>query len=173
MTETHSIAATCMDWWTACIAAETETAKRARAQLRRAASVTDALGVGAAHELNRRLLAAGHDLRQRHDGPDRLALIAVALAQVSEDLRATAARRFGSGNPRALSALRFDALIRAREPRQLMRPLVRALRVIRGCANVRRLAADLYRWNDTTRNSWCFDYYGAGDAGPNPEAAEA
>ena len=79
---------------------------------------------------------------------DRLALIVVALAQVTQDQRETAAQRFGAGEPKTLRGLRFDALIRAKEPRQLMRPLARALRLVKGGANVRKLATDLYWWND-------------------------
>lgn len=177
MTNFSSIAEVCRGWWDTCIAAETGAARRARAELRRAAGVTDALGVSATHELNRWLLRAGHDLRQRRDGPDRLALIAVALAQVEQDGRETAAQLFGGINSKAselekpLSGLRFNALIRAREPRQLTRHLVRALRIIEGRANVRRLAADLYWWNEKTRADWCFDYHGAADAKPTPEEA--
>ncbi len=173
MTDTPSIAEVCKGWWNVCIAADTGAARRARAELRRAASVTDALGVSATHELNRRLLRAGHDLRQRSDGPDQLALIAVALAQVAQDQRETAAQRFGAGEPKALSGVRFNALIRAKEPRRLMRPLVRALQVAKGSANVRRLAADLYWWNDKTRTVWCFDYHGASDSRPTPEEANS
>ena len=173
MTHTPSIAEVCKGWWDTCIAAETGGARRARAELRRAASIADALGISATHELNRRLVGAGHDLRQRRDGPDRLALIAVALAQVAHDRRETAAQRLGAGEPKTLSGLRFNALIRAKEPRRLMRPLVRALQVAKGAANVRRLAADLYWWNDKTRTDWCFDYHGASDARPTPEEANS
>ena len=171
MTNTPSIAEVCKGWWDTCIAAETGAARRARAELRRAAGVTDALGISATHELNRRLVRAGYDLRQRRDGPDRLALITVALAQVAQDRRETTAQRLGAGEPKTLSSVRFNALIRAKEPRQLMRPLVRALQVAKGSANVRRLAADLYWWNDKTRADWCFDYHGATDAKPTLEEA--
>ena len=173
MTNTHSPAEICKVWWDTCIAAETGGVRQARAELRRAASVTDALGVSATHELNRRLVSAGYDLRKRRDGPDRLALIAVALAQVTQNAGETAAQRFGAGEPKALSGLRFNALIRAKEPRQLMRPLARALRVIGGGANVRKLAVDLYWWSDATRTNWCFDYYGATDARPGTEETKA
>ena len=93
----------------------------------------------------------------------------MSLAHLKEDLGATVAQRFGAGDPKALSSLRFNALIRAREPRRLMRPLARALQVAKGSANVRRLAADLYWWNDKTRANWCFDYHGAADAKPTPK----
>ena len=173
MTETPSLGQICKGWWVSCIAADTGAARRTRAELRRADSVTDALGVSATHELHRRLVEAGHDLRKRRDGPDCLALIAVALAQVTDDMGATAAQRFGAGDPKALSGLRFNTLIRAKEPRQLMRPLVRALAIVKGGANVRRLAADLYWWNDATRTNWCFDYHGATAARPVAEETKA
>ena len=173
MTVTSSPGKACMDWWANCIAVETGAARRARAELRRAASVTEALAVEATHDLHWRLVHAGYDLRKRRDGPDRLALIAVALAQVSEHVGATAAQRFGRGEPKALSGLRFNSLIRARSPRQLMRPLARALRLLNGSANVYRLAADLYWWSDATRTSWCFDYHGAGKARPTTEEEKA
>ena len=173
MTDTYLPGAVCKDWWATCLAAETGAARRARAELRRAASVTEVLGVSATHELNRRLVTAGHDLRKRRDGPDRLALIVVALAQVTQDQRETAAQRFGAGEPKTLRGLRFDALIHAKEPRQLIRPLTRALRLVKGGANVRTLATDLYWWNDRTRADWCFDYHGATDAKPIPEETKA
>lgn len=167
MTRTTGLAGACKDWWVACIAADTGPARRARAQLRRAGSVADALGVGATHELYRYLAAVGFDLRGRRDGPDRLALIAVVLGQVTDDVSATIAQQFGTGDPKVLSSLRFEALVRTKEPRQLMRPLARAVRIIKGGANVRRLAADLYWWNDSTRTNWCFEYHGATHARPD------
>ena len=169
MTEVLSLDGACRAWWASMIVAETGSARRSRAELRRAASVTDALGVSATHELYRQLAEVGHDLRNRRDGPDRLALIAVVLAHVAQDSPSTLAQRFGEGTPKALSGLRFDALIRTREPRQLMRPLVRALAIVNGGANVRRLATDLYWWNDRTRIDWCFDYHGGPAARPFSE----
>ena len=173
MTRFPSPASVAKDWWNSCIAADVGVTRQARAQLRRATSVTDALGLRATHDLHLRLAAVGHDLRERVDGPDRLALIAVALAHVTEDLGESAAIRFGSGKPTpTLSGLRFDAIIRSTEPRQLMRPLARALRIIRGGANVSRLAGDLYWWGDRVRTRWCFEYHGATDAIPITKETE-
>ena len=166
MTGSQILSGACRDWWIACVAADHGAARKTRAELRRAAGVTEALGVSGTHDLNRRLLDAGCDLRRRKDGPDRLAMIAIALSEVTQDIEPTAAQRFGSGDSKALSGLRFNALIRAKEPRQLIRPLARALRLIKGGANVRRLAADLYWWNDEVRTSWCFDYHGASSVDP-------
>ena len=51
--------------------------------------------------------------------------------------------------------------------------VARALRLVKGGANVRKLATDLYWWNDRTRADWCFDYHGATDAKPIPEETKA
>lgn len=173
MTVNQSIGAVCMGWWGAGIAGEGGPARRARAQLRRADGTTPALALAVTHDLNRRLIEAGHDLRRRRDGPDRLALIAVALAHVAESRPESAARRFGSGDPKALSGIRFDALIRAKEPGQLLRPLVRSLLVVDASVNVAKLATDLYWWNDRVRTDWCFDYHGAADAKPTSSEKES
>lgn len=173
MTENQSIGATCMIWWRSSITGEAGAARQSRAQLRRAAGVTSALCLSATHDLNRRLIDAGHDLRRRRDGPDRLALIAVALAHITDHRPESAARRFGSGDPTTLSGIRFDALIRAKEPGQLLRPLVRSLRAVGGTANVAKLATDLYWWNDKVRTDWCFDYHGAADAKPTSSEKES
>ncbi len=169
MTGDQSIGATCMSWWRNNIDGGTGDARRSRAELRRAGGVTAALSLSATHELNRRLIEAGYDLRRGRDGPDRLALIAVALAHVAKHRPDSAARRFGSGAPKALNGIRFNALIRAKDPGQLLRPLARSLRLVDGAVNVAKLAADLYWWNDKVRTDWCFDYHGAEDAKPASE----
>jgi len=159
-------------WWRNAINAETGRARRTRAVLRRADTPLAVLGVSAVHDLNRALGDAGHQLRHRADGPDRLALIAVALAHMKDGQGATAARRFGAGDPPQLSPIRFNALIRAEAPRDLIRPLARALGIIGGGADVRKLAKDLYWWNERIRTEWCFDYHGATDAKPSFEDEE-
>ena len=158
-----------MSWWRNSIAGETGGARRSRAELRRAEDVTAALSLSATHELNRRLIETGYDLRRRSDGPDRLALIAVALAQVARHRPESAAKRFGGGDPKALNGIRFNALIRAKDPGQLLRPLARSLQLVDGAVNVAKLATDLYWWNDKVRTDWCFDYHGAEDAKPASE----
>ncbi|MDE2978296.1 MAG: type I-E CRISPR-associated protein Cse2/CasB [Acidobacteriota bacterium] len=176
MTAGQSVGATCMSWWNT-IAGETGAARQSKAQLRRADGATAALCLPTTHDLNQRLIEAGHDLRRRRDGPDRLALIAVALAHVAEDSPDNAAKRFGQPVPKGdrptLSGIRFDALIRAKEPSQLLRPLVRSLQVADGSVNVAKLANDLYWWNDKVRTDWCFDYHGAADAKPTSSEKES
>lgn len=173
MTVNQSIGTACLSWWRTGIVGEGGPAKRSRAQLRRAAGVTATLSLSPTHDLNRRLIEAGHDLRRRKDGPERLALIAVALAHVADHRSESAARRFGTGDPKNLSGIRFDTLVRAKEPGQLLRPLVRSLQVVDGAVNVAKLASDLYWWNDKVRTDWCFDYHGAADAKPTSEKESA
>ncbi len=168
----ESVGATCMSWWRTDIVGEGGSARRSRAELRRAADATAALCLSATHDLNRRLIKDGHDLRRRRDGPERLALIAVALAHVGDHRAESAAKRFGSGDPKTLSGIRFDALVRAKDPGHLLRPLVRSLQVVEGSVNVAKLATDLYWWNDKVRTDWCFDYHGAADAKPTSSEKE-
>ena len=158
----------CLGWWGARIRPDDDTAdaKLTRAALRRVASPVEAVGVEAVHDLNARLDAAGHGLRRE---PDRLMLIAVALAHVKGHVPGRrAALAFGEpiGERRRLGGIRFEALIRARSPEELARPLVRALAVIDGRADAAALADDLFRWTDRVRTQWCFDYYGAPAAAP-------
>lgn len=153
-------------WWFQALSPDTGAGRLARAKLRSAESPSEVLAVEAAHTLHAGLRAAGHDLRQT---PDRLALVAVALANLKQDDGAEAAARFGTlaGDRPLLAPLRFQGLIRTHEPRALIRPLRRALPQIDHRASVARLARDLLFWGEEVRNRWCFAYYGA--AAPTPE----
>jgi len=152
----------CQGWWTREISADTGSARKTRAELRRADTALKALGVPAVHRLNAALAAGG--FKVRHD-PARLALIAVALANIKES-GPKVARAFGAGEPPSLSPIRFNALIRAATPEMLWRPLSRALAVVRGKAAPGALAADLFYWSEQTRTRWCFEYYGETAATP-------
>ncbi len=166
---TDDVNGICQNWWAHEISVETGPSRKTRAELRRADTPLKALGIPAVHRLNAALSAA--DFPLRHD-PARLALIAVALAHVKEG-GPNVARAFGSGDPPALSPIRFNALIRATTPEALWRPLTRALAVIKGVANPGALAADLFYWNEKNRTRWCFDYYGETTAAPMELETEA
>ncbi len=164
----------CYDWWRSALSTDNGRSRMTRAQLRRADSPLFVLQVAEVHRLASTLADAGLDMRNG-DRPDRLALIAAALAQVVDGRGARAARCFGAGDPPPLSKIRFEALIRTEAPRELIRPMIRALKIIGGSVDARALARDLFYWSERTRTSWCFDYYGAGDSRPdanrNEEAA--
>lgn len=156
MTDRPNIASSAFLWWSRELS-DHGPGRMARAQLRRCATPSEALAVPATHALHATL---GGGLTHR---ADTLALIAVALA----NLRDTDARRAAARMGEVVSAIRFQALIRAKTPADLLTPLRRALIQIDGRANVGALAEDLYYWGDRASNRWCFDYYGMGHADPS------
>lgn len=171
MNSLDSVGKICAGWWGGAIASDHGAARRARAELRRADGPVAALAVSEVHDLHARLRAGGHN-----PAPERLALIAAALARVEEAQGPRPAEAFGAGVPPALSAIRFNALIRAREIRDLWRPLTRALRQVKGAVNPAALAGDIYYWSDKIRTRWCFEYYGepfAAPSDPKPEEEPA
>ncbi len=159
-----SVGAICARWWRGAIAGDSGLARMNGAQLRRADGPLAALSVAAVHGLNRDLRQAGH-----RPAPDRLALIGAALAHVTQGQGPRPAQAFGRGEPKPLSPIRFNALIRARETGDLWRPLIRALAMVKGQVNPAALARDIFYWNDSTRTSWCFDYHGEAFATPTSE----
>lgn len=162
----RSAGTVCADWWRQTLADDAASGPMVRARLRRCAAPVEALTVEAVHDLNGQLRAAGH-----RPGAGRLALVAIALAHVDGNGNRRLAEAFGQrerrGGPRALSELRFQALLHAADCTELIAPLRRAMASVRGMpVDVAALAADLYRWNEDTRIAWCFQYYGASDAVP-------
>lgn len=147
-------------WWHDSLA-DTGRGRAARAALRHLQSPAEALAVPATHELNKRLGGMV-------DQGDRLALIAISLANLRETDKATAAERMGE----TLSPIRFQRLIRIDTPAELITPLRRALAQIGNRAQVGALAADLYFWSEAVRTRWCFSYYGARTAAPEQPLEE-
>ena len=156
----------CAAWWRQTFADDDGAARAARARLRRCATPAEALTIESVHDLNAQLRAAEY-----RPGADRLALVAIMLAYVSEEGNHRLAEAFGrrrlKDSPRLLSELRFQALVRITEQRELVAPLRRAMAVVRGTPlRVAELAADLYFWNERTRIAWCFQYYDSSNAAP-------
>ena len=165
-TRSRSPGAVCAGWWRRTFAGDDGAARMVRARLRRCASAAEALTVEAVHGLNAQLREAGY-----RPGAERLALVSITLAHVTDSGSRRLAEAFGQrrsrDGPRMLSESRFQALIHARDRTELIAPLRRAVAIVRGMpVNVAALAADLYRWDEDTRTAWCFQYYGASDAVP-------
>ena len=163
------------EWWHRTFGNDEGPARMTRARLRRCATPAEALTVEAVHDLNARLRSAGY-----YPAADQLALMAIVLAHVAESggqrLAGSFGRRESKDGPRALSALRFQALIRTTDKSDLISPLRRAMSIVRRTpVDVAALANDLYRWNDSTRTVWCFQYFGAADAVPEriPQETDA
>ena len=166
MTDKESPGAVCAAWWWQTFGADDGAARMTRARFRRCATPAEALTIEATHDLNRRLRKAGY-----RPHADRLALMAISLARVTENghprLAAVFGRRPARNSPRALSEMRFQNLIQTTDKADLIRPLRRAMSIVRRIpVNVSALGNDLYHWNDGTRTEWCFQYFGATDAAP-------
>ena len=68
-----------------------------------------------------------------------------------------------------MSEARFRRLLQARDDADLTRRLVRAVKMLKGKANVADLAAAIWWWNDRTRQTWAFRYLDA-EPPPTPRA---
>ena len=182
MRETQSPSTVCASWWRRAFGDDDGAARMNRARLRRCDTPAEALTVEAVHDLNARLQSAGH-----HPKAHQLALVSIALVHVdvAEDAQAKTTRlaqAFGQSRTtkgylsQALSALRFQALMRATDRVDLITPLRRAMAIVRHVPiNVYTLADDLYFWNENVRRKWCFQYFGASNATPKhaPEETDA
>ena len=166
MSDPKSLGVICAGWWHQTFGNDDGAARMTRARLRRSATPAEALVVEAVHDLNARFRAAGY-----RPGANRLALVAIVLAHVNANDKRKLAEAFGQrrskDGPRALTELRLQTLIRTTDPAHLITPLRRAMAIVRHVPiNVAALAADLYRWNEDTRTTWCFQYFGASNAVP-------
>ncbi|MCJ1903244.1 type I-E CRISPR-associated protein Cse2/CasB [Paracoccus versutus] len=155
-------------WWRRHLRPDDDTgqARALRARLRRADHVTDVLAEGLVIELHDRLAETPSWCAE----PLTLAALAQVLARVERHEGRRIAQAFGEGDPKALSALRFQRLIRSDDRQELATGLRRALPLIGGACNVAALAEDILFWGEKPRIRWCFDYYGA--APPREGAAE-
>lgn len=154
-----------------------------RASLRHSKTVTDAC----LSEGFRSLLMQTHTL-WKIDGQEwrftALAVTAALAAHVkSIDERQTFAAQLGqmTGNNPVMSELRFSRLSAVKSPDELLRQLLRAVRLLNGAVNLSSLAEDVFHWcreNDEWLNHirrqqrptefirvrWALEYYQAGEA---------
>ncbi len=180
----ESIRSVCYSWWKSRLGAESEldsswrgyrgAARMARAQLRRAGTPLEVLAVAAVHDLYGKLIDSGWQFLSDTARADRLAVVAVALANIERNSEFSLARQFGRQNAgiHCLSEIRFQRLIRCIDHRDLMHTLRRSIATAKGNADVGQLAYDLLVWNDDTRNRWCFEYYGESREEPEGIALE-
>lgn len=128
-------------WWNGLAAGN-------RAELRRAKSLTEILLTPAANDLRRRLESQWYNA-------EGIALIAGALAHVKADDEEQLSARLGS----RMSESRFRRLLNFTDHDSLLRPMIRAIRLVEGKANIVDLARSLFWWNDRTRRDWAYIYY--------------
>lgn len=146
------------NWWAAHIGNREAASSRALAARLSRADAVAALSEPAVHTLMQSL---GWKPTRWH--VSALLRLALVLPQVREHAGARLAQRLGVGDPPAMSALRFQHLIRA-EDEELVTALRRALPLVDRRCNVSALGRDLVYWggrDDSVRMRWCFDYFGA------------
>jgi len=130
----------------------------ARAELRRAKTLTEIALTPTFHTLYRRLGASNWR------DPGRIALVAGVLAQVDTDNdRTKFAEQLAQSEHRdkaPMSGLRFRRLLQQDDADALFIAMRRAVLLLNKKANVRDLATGLYYWNsDRTRREWALAYY--------------
>ena len=142
----------------------------ALARLRRATSPVDALTQAQAIRLAR-WLGVGLEDEQRLA---RVGALAHVLAHVkTNNSTQHMARQLGpdkNGENAVMSSLRFQRLMAARAPEDLMREMRSAVKLLKGSANIADIADAFYWWSDKTRIRWTYHYWGAGDAAPDSSA---
>jgi CRISPR system Cascade subunit CasB len=152
------------------------------AKLRRAAGPIEALSVPAAVDLFWKLSNAGYR------NPDRVAALAVALANLKPDLKNRSPELrvpqvFGRNSidddnsenragRRPLAEARFRRLLQTDEA-ELLDAFRRLIRSLDGRVEPESLARAILYWGDRTRQRWIFDYYGVSIAAPRAEAEPA
>lgn len=142
-------------WW-----GELESLRGDRAALRRCRSPTEVHFQPPYHRLSRRL-AAHFPVRT-----EALACAAGLAAHVTVNDESVGfpvhLARAVEGKDRApLSGLRFRRLLQVPDDdaAALYGPMVRALRLLGGRANLPDLAQSVYWWNERTKRTWASDYY--------------
>ena len=154
---------------------------RARAALRRAATLQDVLLEPAFHDLLHRMKVTGADFgtANPYSWPyKQLALITGALAERrSSQSGAPSFMQAVGGSPdpdeRELSSLRFQSLMLALSRdngEEKLRKLRRAMKIAADKDfNLYAFAQDLLHWSDATRIRWTFDYFGQHHQSANAE----
>ena len=149
------------DWWRWLIPADEPPSGRQRAalaKLRRARTPLEVIQVPEALRLVARLPR----------NPDRTAILAGVLANVRETDERTVANALGrksldDGDSVRLSEPRFRRLMQT-PASELMDPMRRLVRMLKGRANVADLGFSIIYWGDGVKRRWIFDYYGVSDA---------
>lgn len=152
-----------LGWWSHNIGArESSAARGLAARLHRAGPVA-VLGEAAVHDLARALHVT--------DAAALIRLVQV-LAEVRDHSARPLAAVLGQGDAPAMSALRFQRLMRVADG-DLTDALRRAIVMADRRCNVAALGFDLLHWSEKTRSRWCFQYFGAAAPAALQDGADA
>jgi len=150
------------EWWDA-LTRPDEPGRPSRrgelAELRRCKTLEEVFFAPVFHSLYHRVAAAGWRHRPA------LAAVAGVLAHIRSEpeQRRTFAQHLacspqGRDGPR-VSEQRFQRLVAQKTLPELFAALIRVVHLAGDAAPVKDLARGIYRWNDTTRQQWTFNYY--------------
>ena len=165
-------------WWDSLRPYETSGGTRhpgdraALARLRRCTTPMAAVAEPATIDLFGRL-----GFRNPERNLERVATLAILLANIRESPKGTIARALGpppGGKPEdaVLKPLRFKRLLGARSPDEILVAFRRAIRMLDRKADVKNLARLILAWDqdgfgDRARVRFAFDYYNTGDFAPD------
>lgn len=140
----------------------------ARARLKRCRSPLESLLHRETQDLGRRLRAAGTQA-----SAEQLLILTSVMSKIRDangarSIAAIFGFRPDRESPPHLSEIRFRSLVGARSGRELAARLVRFLDALGQSPRCdgRRLAEDLFHWNDRIRDAWCLQYYGVDPSTP-------
>ncbi len=158
-----------LSWWRALQGRDESHPRPDRAslaRLRRCRQPLDVIDVAAYYGLLRR-----HGVAASGREADRLAVVAAVLAHVREHRGdKKVARQIGPTAAEAddgvMSEARFRRLLRVQGDDELLRAMVRLVKMLKGEVNVADLADGILRWNESTRRRWAFAYFDAEGAAP-------
>ena len=152
-----SIGKIALAWWKKLVSSDGNK-RAARAGLRRCTTPLEALTIYETLDLYRQLKAAHGWVNA-----DRVAILAVILAQVKDGspeplARALGRKAFGDKESAVLSEARFRRLLQADDD-ELMDQFRRAIRLLKNEAYPESIALTILNWGDETRKRFIFDYY--------------
>lgn len=151
------LGATLFAWW-----ASLDKDRGARAELRRAHSVTAVVLSAAYQRLHRRLVSNGWPKDANREQQDRLAAAVGLLAHITEnDTRSVPQCMSGHGLPEAqgaVSELRFRRLLETSDIDALFTSMRRVIPLMNYRTNVLDLAHSVVHWGDSVKKRWAYDF---------------
>jgi CRISPR system Cascade subunit CasB len=149
-----------VDWWNSL-----DETRGDRAALRRCRNTVEVAFVPSFHRLRWNL----YNLGWNYVNTESLAVIAGVLSHVksndeSDHIAAQMGKPKKEGSSAPVHGLRFRRFLKVEEREDLLKQMVRIVRLLDGNVNIPSLADSIYWWNDYTRKEWAYKYY---DKAPN------
>ncbi len=129
----------------------------ARAELRRAKTITDVIMTPTYQRLCARL---SEDLESFNEQDrERLAFIAGLLSHVREVSKPELAKSMATGSPACVSELRFRRLLQHESDDRFYAAMIRVIRMLKYKSNVYDLIESMYYWSDSKKKDWAYAYF--------------